>query len=89
MPIKEFKSGFIREADYDPAEQQLDLSFDNKTVLAYQGVPNWIFEKLSKDPSPKSFWEDHIRDEFSAAQPRKKYHISSAKQQLNDLFGSD
>ena len=89
MPIKEFKSGFIREADYDPAEQQLDLSFDNKKVLAYQGVPNWVFEKLSKDPSPKSFWEYNIRDEYSPAQPRRKNNSSSTKQQLNDLFGGN
>ncbi len=89
MPIKEFKSGYIREADYDATEKQLDLMFENKTVLAYKGVPNWIFEKLLQDPSPKSFWEDNIRDEFSSAQPRKNNSSTSAKKQLNDLFGGN
>ena len=33
MKQKKFLSGSIRQADYDPVSQQLDVVFENKTVL--------------------------------------------------------
>lgn len=55
MKQKKFLSGSIRQANYDPVSQQLDVVFENKTVLAYKNVPEWIFQKFSTDPSPRSF----------------------------------
>ena len=87
MPHHQFKSGFIRQVDYDSGERQLELTFENKTVLAYLQVPLWIFEKLCKDPSPKSFWEDHIADDFSKGIPKQVKTTISTQQKLKDLFG--
>ena len=39
MPTKLFTSGRIRKAVYDSASRQLDLHWDNKSVLAYKHVP--------------------------------------------------
>lgn len=85
--IHEFKSGYIRTIHYDPAQKHLELRFDNATSLAYQGVPLWIFEKISRDPSPKSFWEDNIRDEFSKATPKQRTTNITTTNALKNLFG--
>lgn len=85
--IHEFNSGYIRIIHYDPAEKFLELRFDNSTALAYSGVPLWIFEKICRDPSPKSFWEDNIRDEFSKATPKHLSKSKSAADALKNLFG--
>ena len=52
MPTKTFTSGRIRRADYDPATRQLDLHWDNKTVLAYKPVPEEVFRRISSAPYP-------------------------------------
>ena len=84
--IKEFLSGYVRRMEYDPQEKQLDIRFDNSNTLAYKGVPLWIFEKMSRDPSPKSFWEDNIKDEYTHTQPKKKAN-SPSLDSLKNLFG--
>ena len=56
MPTKTITSGRIRRADYDPATRQLDLHWDNKTVLAYRPVPEEVFRRLSSAPYPASYW---------------------------------
>ena len=50
MPTKTFTSGRIRKADWDSASQQLDLHWDNKSVLAYKQVPEEVFRCLSAAP---------------------------------------
>lgn len=40
MPTKVFTSGRIRKAEYDTASRQLDLHWDNKSILAYKHVPD-------------------------------------------------
>jgi hypothetical protein len=84
--IKEFTSGYVRCIEYDLQEKQLDIRFDNSNTLAYKGVPLWIYEKMSRDPSPKSFWEDNIKDEYTPTNPKKKAN-SSSLDSLKNLFG--
>jgi len=84
--IKEFTSGSILCIEYDPQEKQFDIRFENSSVLAYKGVPLWMFEKMSRDPSPKSFWEDNIKDEYTPTHPKKKANLSSLDS-LKNLFG--
>ncbi len=83
--IQEFTSGSIRLIEYDPQEKQLDIRFENSNILAYKGVPSWIFEKMSRDPSPKSFWEDNIKDEYTPTQAKKKAS-SPSLESLKNLF---
>jgi hypothetical protein len=87
MKQKKFLSGSIRQADYDPVSQQLDVVFENKTVLAYKNVPEWIFQKLSIDPSPRSFLEYNISEEYSKCTPLDCNKSKGSSQQLRELFG--
>jgi TRAP-type uncharacterized transport system fused permease subunit len=88
MPTKTFTSGRIRRADYDPATRQLDLHWDNKTVLAYKPVPEEVFRRISSAPYPASYWEDRIADEYPKATPMKSEVGSAGPKTLGDLFGS-
>ena len=86
MPTKVFTSGRIRKAEYDPASQQLDLHWDNKTILAYKHVPAEVFRRLCSAPNPATYWEDRIAEEYPKATPAKRSGAHTPPD-LNDLFG--
>lgn len=88
MPSKTFTSGRIRRADYDEKTQQLDLHWDNQTVLAYKQVPQEVFRRLCAAPNPTTYWEDRIAEEYPKGTPMKKGSGSDdAAQKFKDLFG--
>ncbi|HWS04966.1 MAG TPA: KTSC domain-containing protein [Burkholderiaceae bacterium] len=88
MNTKTFTSGRIRRADYDPVTRQLDLRWDNKTVLAYKPVPEEVFRRLCNAPYPASYWEDRIAEEYPKATPMKPASVGDAPTTLKDLFAS-
>ena len=89
MPEKVFTSGRIRKAVYDTASQQLDLHWDNKSVLAYKQVPQEVFRRLCSAPNPATYWEDRIAEEYPKGQPMKSPSGGGAPRDLGDLFGGD
>ena len=89
MPIKLFTSGRIRKADYDPSTQQLDLHWDNQSVLAYKQVPAEVFRRLCSAPNPATYWEDRIAEEYPKGHPMKSGSAGNAPKDLGDLFGGD
>jgi hypothetical protein len=60
MPTKLFTTGRIKKADYNPNSRQLELHWDNKTVLAYKHVPEEVYRRLCSAPNPTTYWEDRI-----------------------------
>lgn len=86
MPTKVFTSGRIRKADYDPASRQLDLHWDNQSVLAYKHVPEEVFRRLCSAPNPATYWEDRIAEEYPKGTPRTKGGGAGGPT-LKDLFG--
>jgi hypothetical protein len=89
MQTKTFTSGRIRKADYDAASQQLDLHWDNKTVLAYKQVPQEVFRRLCSAPNPATYWEDRIAEEYPKGRPMTFGKNSDGSKQLSDLFGGE
>jgi hypothetical protein len=89
MPTKVFTSGRIRKADYDPASQQLDLHWENKSVLAYKQVPQEVFRRLCAAPNPATYWEDRIAEEYPKGTPMKSGAGPAGPKDLRDLFGGD
>lgn len=55
MPTNAFSGGRINKTEYNPASQQRDLLFDNKTILAYKQVPEEVFRQLCSAPSPATY----------------------------------
>ena len=87
MPTKTFTSGRIRKADYDTESQQLELHWDNKTVLAYRQVPQEVYRRLCSAPNPATYWEDRIAEEYPKGTPVKSSAIQDGEKKLSDLVG--
>ncbi|NKE68441.1 KTSC domain-containing protein [Ramlibacter sp. RBP-2] len=87
MPTKTFTSGRIRRADYDPASGQLELHWDNRSVLAYKQVPQEVYRRLCSAPNPATYWEDRIADEYPKTVPTKSGAASQGAKDLRDLLG--
>lgn len=84
MPTQTFTRGRIRRADYDPASQQLDLTWDDNSVKAYKHVPQEVFRRLCAAPNPATYWEDRIAEEYPKGEPRSGG--AGAGKKLGDLF---
>ena len=87
MPIKTFTSGRIRQANYDPVSRQLDLHWDNQTVLAYKHVPGEVYRRLCSAPNPATYWEDRIAEEYPKGMPMTPGAATDGAKNFNDLFG--
>lgn len=88
MDSKTFTNGRIRRADYDASTQQLDLQWDDKTVLSYKHVPQEVWRRLYSAPNPTTYWEDRIAEEYPKGVPMSKgAGAEDAAQKLRDLFG--
>lgn len=87
MPTHTFTSGRIRKADYNPATQQLDLHWDNKTILAYKQVPHEVYRRLCSAPNPATYWEDRIAEEYPKGTPMTSTASADSAQKFSDLFG--
>ena len=85
MPTREFTSGRLRKAVYDPSSRQLDLHWDNRSVLAYKHVPEEVFRRLCSAPNPATYWEDRIAEEYPKGTPMAPG--VAADRQPRDLFG--
>ena len=89
MPTKTFTGGRIKKADYDPVSSQLDLHWDNKTVLAYKHVPEEVYRRLCSAPNPATYWEDRIAEEYPKGRPRESAPNTDEAKKLSDLFGEE
>src|SRR5438876_10186288 len=70
MLTKNFTGGRIRKAEYDPATNQLDLHWDDKSGKAYKQVPQEVFRRLCAAPNPATYWEERIPEEYPKGAPR-------------------
>ncbi|HYF18388.1 MAG TPA: KTSC domain-containing protein [Ramlibacter sp.] len=89
MPTQTFSNGRLRKATYDPATRQLDLHFDNRTVLAYGHVPLEVWRRLCSAPNPATYWEDRIAEEYPRRTPSEAPPADGGGKTLKDLFGGD
>lgn len=87
MPTTTFTSGRIRRADYDSSSRQLELHWDNKTVTAYKQVPEEVYRRLCSAPTPATYWEDRIAEEYPKGVPKRSGASDDAAKRFNDLFG--
>jgi hypothetical protein len=88
MPTKVFTAGRIRKANYDAVSGQLDLHWENKSVLAYKHVPEEVYRRLCSAPNPATYWEDRIAEEYPKGTPMTSNADPAGARKLSDLFGS-
>ena len=66
MERKRINANKIRAVGYDPKSQALEVEFSNGTVYVYSGVSPEVYRRLMNAPTPGSFFEERIADEFSS-----------------------
>ncbi len=66
MERKRLKSDKVRAVGYDPKSRMLEVELRDGTVLAYSGVSEEVHRQFINAPSPTSYYEDKIADEFSS-----------------------
>lgn len=66
MERKRVNSNKIRSVGYDTNARLLEVELRDGTVLAYSGVSQEVHRQFMNAPSPTSYYEDKIADEFSS-----------------------
>ena len=66
MERKPVKSDKVRAVGYDPKSRVLEVQLRDGSVLAYSGVSQEVHRQFMNAPSPTSYYEDKIADEFSS-----------------------
>jgi len=63
---KRISSSKIRGVGYDPKNEVLEIEFNDGRVMAYSGVSPEVHRRFMNAPSPVSFFEDKIAEEYPA-----------------------
>ena len=66
MERKRVNSNKIKAVGYDAKTRLMEVELRDGTVLAYSGVSQEVHRQFMNAPSPTSYYEDKIVDEFSA-----------------------
>ena len=66
MERKRVNSSKIRAVGYDSKLRVLEVELRDGAVIAYSGVSQEVHRQFMNAPSPTSYYEDKIADEFSA-----------------------
>lgn len=66
MERKRISSAKIRAIGYDAPAQVLEIEFNDGRVMAYSSVSPEVHRRFMAAPSPVSFFEDKIADDYPA-----------------------
>ena len=64
MDRKRVNSSRIRSAGYDPQKQVLEIEFSDGRIVSYRGVSAEVHRQFMNAPSPVSFYEDKIAENY-------------------------
>lgn len=70
MDRKRINSSRIRSAGYDPQTQLLEIEFTNGRIMSYRGVSAEVHRQFVNAPSPVSFFEDKIAENYPETKVR-------------------
>lgn len=94
MQRKPIHRGGIVSAGYDPVTRTLDIEFDTKRVLRYEGIGSEVAERFLCSAEPLSYYRDVIEEEYSATELSAKALAETKKpvkkgipDELRKLFG--
>jgi len=60
----------IRSVGYDEGRQLLEVEFTNGSIVQYSGVSREVHRRFVNAPSPGSFFQDQIEENFSGKRIR-------------------
>jgi hypothetical protein len=70
MERKRINASAIRSVGYDAGRQLLEIEFSSGSVVQYSGVSPEIHRRLMNSPSPGSFFQDQIDENFPSKRIR-------------------
>lgn len=70
MERKRVNASTIRSVGYDPGRQILEIEFTSGSVVQYSGVSPEVHRRFTGSPSPGSFFQDQIDENFPSRKVR-------------------
>jgi len=67
---KRVNASNIRSVGYDAAKQLLEIEFTSGSIVQYSGVSPEVHRRFMSSPSPGSFFQDQIDENFPARRMR-------------------
>ena len=70
MERKRVSASNIRSVGYDAGKQLLEIEFSSGSIVQYTGVSPEVHRQFMNAPSPGSFYQDKIDENFPAKRIR-------------------
>ena len=70
MERKRVSASNIRSVGYDAGRQVLEIEFSSGSIVQYPGVSPEVHRRFMNSPSPGSFYQDQIEENFSSKKIR-------------------
>ena len=70
MERKRISSSRIRAVGYDAQKQVLEVEFSDGRVVSYRGVSGEVHRQFLNAPSPVSFFDDKIAENYPETRVR-------------------
>jgi len=70
MERKRVSASNIRSVGYDAAQQMLEIEFSSGSIVQYSGVSPEVHRRFMSSPSPGSFYQDQIEENFPSRKVR-------------------
>ena len=70
MDRKRVNASTIRSVGYDADQQVLEIEFSSGSIVQYSGVSPEVHRRFVNSPSPGSFFQDQIDENFPSRRVR-------------------
>lgn len=66
MERQPVSSSNLAAVGYDPSAETLEVEFKNGSIYQYYNVPQVIFDQLVAAPSPGTYFNANVKNQFSS-----------------------
>lgn len=70
MERKRVNASTIRSVGYDEGKQLLEIEFTSGSIMQYSGVSPEVYRQFMNAPSPGSYFQDKIDENYSSKRIR-------------------
>lgn len=70
MERKRISASNIRSVGFDSRNRVLEIEFSNGSIVQYNGVSDEVHRRFVNAPSPGSYFQDNIEENFTARRAR-------------------
>jgi len=67
---KRVSASTLRSVGYDAGQQVLEIEFSGGSIVQYTGVSPEVHRRFMSSPSPGSFFQDQIEENFTSKRIR-------------------